>query len=134
MQRSVSAIEQGVINLPSGTDAQTLVDEAVEQGMFQVFMNTDITINSKNEANLLIQNSESNHYSAYVEIYKDTELLYKSDIIQPGYKIEHDKLKNDLDPGTYECKAYFHILDLDSNLEINKIGLSVAIKKEITSK
>lgn len=124
-------IEQGTIDLPSKDEAQQLVNETVEQGMFQVFMNTDISVTSENEANLLIQNSESNHYSAYVEIYKDNELLYKSDTIQPGYKLEYDKLQKDLDAGAYDCTAYFHVVDTQDNSEINKIGLSVKLTKEI---
>lgn len=123
-----SPIKQGTINLPTKEEAQELVDKAVEQGMFQVFMNTGITVNSNNEANLLIQNSENNHYPAYVEIYNGDDLLYKSDTIKPGYKLEVDKLQKELDAGKYECNAYFHVLDNDS--EINQIGLSVTITKE----
>lgn len=126
-----SRIEQGIIDLISKKEAQQLVNDAVEQGMFQVFMNTDITISSENEANLLIQNNESNPYPAYVEIYKDKELLYKSDIIPPGYKLEQDKLERDLDPGIYNCTAYFHIVNTTNNLEINKISLLVKLTKEI---
>lgn len=121
-------IEQGVINLPDKESAQQMVNEAVEEGMFQVFMNTNITINDKNEANLLIQNSESNHYSAYVEIYNGEDLIYKSGIIAPGYKLEVDKIEKELAPGKYECQAKFNIVD-NNNQEINTIGLAVTITK-----
>lgn len=121
-------IEQGVINLPDKEEAQKLVNEAVEQGMFQVFMNTNITINNKNEANLLIQNSESNHYTTYVEIYNGEDLIYKSGKIAPGYKLESDKIEKELAPGKYDCQANFHVVDND-NQEINTINLNVTITK-----
>ena len=126
---SDNRIEQGVIDIPKDK-AQQIVNEAVEQGMFQVFMNTNIKVDSENEANLLIQNSESNHYSAYVEIYNNDKLLYKSETIAPGYKLEQDKLQADLDPGTYDCKAIYHVIDPSTNSEINQVGLSVNLVKE----
>lgn len=124
-----SGIEQGVIDLPNKEDTQALVNQAVEQGMFQVFMNTDIQISNSNEANLLIQNSEKNHYATYIVIYKDDEVIYKSDVIKPGYKLEKDKIEYDLEPGVHDCTAYFVVID-DNGEEINKVGLQVHIAKE----
>lgn len=124
-----SGIEKGVINLASKEDTQLLVNQAVEQGMFQVFMNTDIQVNSNKEANLLIQNSKQNHYSTYIVIYKDDEVIYKSDIIEPGYKLEKDRIEYELEPGVHECTAYFIVLD-NNGKELNKIGLQVRMAKE----
>lgn len=130
---SDSSIEQGIINIESGEDIQKRVNDVVEQGMFQVFMNTKIHVNSENEADLLIQNAESNHYAAYVEICIDDESIYKSGIIQPGYKLERDTIQADLALGTYDCTAYFHVVD-ENNSEINSIGLQIKITKESKSK
>lgn len=127
-------IVEGIIEIPDdqrSMEIQSEVDEIVKQGMFQVFMNTTITINEEGFANLLIQNSENNHYPVYVDISCGDKTIYKSGIIQTGYKLEQDKIVEDLEPGVYECKATFHILDSsDTTKEINTVGLSVIIEKK----
>ena len=64
-----------------------------------------------------------------VYIYSsDDVLLYKSDIIPPGYKIESARLLETLEAGEYECRAEFHVLDSDKNDKavINApVGISV---------
>lgn len=125
-----NVIKQGVIDLPDKENAQQIVDNIVEEGMFQVFMNTNIVVNAENEANLLIQNSGSNHYPACVEIFYNEESIYKSDIIEPGYKLESDTLNKELEPGVYECNAYFNIVDPKTNMDTNKIGLEIILTKE----
>lgn len=125
-----SGITQGVIDLPNREDAQKLVNEAVEEGMFQVFMNTAVPVGEDGLAELLIQNSANNHYSAYVEIYHGQELFYRSELIEPGYKLERDRLLVDLAPGSYSCTAQFHVQDTDTGEEINTVGLSIQITKE----
>lgn len=130
MDQSQNPIKPGIINVSDVTDVQQYINDKVEAGMFQVFINTDILVNSGNMANLLIQNAETNHYAVYVDIYHENEILYQSATIEPGYKLEQDKLEKSLSPGTYPCTAYFHILD-DSGTEINKIGVAITLEKEI---
>lgn len=109
-------------------DLQAEIDKAVEQGMFNVFMNTNIAFQDGNsKGNMMIQNIETNRYPMYVEIYHDNTLLYKSDIIEPGYKIEEAKLDTPLSKGTYDCTAYFYVTDNNKEEVQNKIGLNIKI-------
>lgn len=124
-----SPVEQGSIeNIPEGVDLQEYVNQKVEEGMFQVFINTNITVNRKGKANLLIQNTEQNRHRAKIEIYEGDNLIYSSKTIKPGYKIEEDKIKG-LSAGLHECVAYFNIYS-DSGALVNKIGVNVKITQE----
>lgn len=126
-----SDISQGEIewNQPRASrDLQAEIDKAVEQGMFNVFMNTNIVFQDGNsKGNMMIQNIDTNVYPMYVEIYNNDTLLYKSDIIDPGYKIEEAKLDTVLSKGTYDCTAYFYVTDSNKEEVQNKIGLNIKI-------
>ncbi len=128
---SPSDISQGEIewNQPRASrDLQAEIDKAVEQGMFNVFMNTNIVFQDGNsKGNMMIQNIDTNVYPMYVEIYNNDNLLYKSDIIDPGYKIEEAKLDTVLSKGTYDCTAYFYVTDSNKEEVQNKIGLNIKI-------
>lgn len=129
--RCVSDVQKGSIDMVqprAARDLQAEVDKAVEMGMFNVFMNTNVVLeNGEAKGNLLIQNVETNAYPVFVEIYeKDTdELLYKSEALEPGYKIEEAKLLHPLEKGTHDCVAYFNVLENDSEEVRNRIGLNV---------
>jgi len=123
-------IVQGVIDIPESYDIQGEVDRAVEEGMFRIFINANISVKPNGSANLLIQNDAENHYPVYVTITHNEELLYKSDIIRPGYKLESDKINFDFSPGVYECVAAFHVLDKGQSNEINSINCLVKLTKE----
>lgn len=96
----------------------------------ELYINSNVVmLTGKTTANLLIQNSEHNKNDQQVYIYSsDDVLLYKSDIIPPGYKIESARLLETLEAGEYECRAEFHVLDSDTNDKavINApVGISV---------
>ena len=82
------------------------------------------------EANLLIQNAETNPAPIQVDLIRDDtgETLYESEVIPVGYKIEEGKLLQDLDPGEYGCTAVFSILNPDDASEvINQVKLNVTV-------
>ena len=124
-------VSQGEIdwNQPrTSRDLQAEIDKAVKQGMFNVFMNTNVVFKDGNsKGNMMIQNIDTNIYPMYVEIYNDDIFLYKSDIIEPGYKIEEAKLDTPLSKGTYDCTAYFYVTDSNKEEVQNKIGLNIKI-------
>lgn len=131
-----SVIEEGNIDIPTFKTSQELqdeVDKAVSDGMFNVFMNTNVIFeDGSTKGNLLIQNTKTNNNQVVVEIYlNDTnELIYKSDKIPVGYKIEKDVLLKDLDKGKYKCTAYFNAIDNNIDRVVNKIPLSIDITIE----
>lgn len=122
----------GIIDVVSDesdlSEQQALADSMTDESMFQIFINTDITVDSDGVADLLVQNSIKNCYACYIELVDDGgNSIYKSDVIAPGYKLERDAVQN-LDAGRHDCVAYFHVLDA-SGQEFNKIGVNVVINK-----
>lgn len=126
-----NGIQQGIIDLPTNNSGYTqrMVDEAVARGMFQVFINTSIQVSNEGTANVLIQNSGNNHYPCFVEIKYEDKVVYKSDIIKPGYKLETASGVARLPRGDYACTAYFNILDHRGSV-VNKIGVDVKLTYE----
>ena len=121
-------IVQGEIEYMTSEEIQQKVNETVAKGMFQVFMNTKITVNENNEMDLKIQNNKNNHYDCYVVIMQGNSQIYKSGVISPGYKLESDILQIDLDDGTYDCVAYFCVLNNEGS-ETNRVGLEIKLTK-----
>ena len=64
-----------------------------------------------------------------MELYRnDTgELIYTSDAVPVGSKIEHAALDVELPAGTYECTAMFHNLDPVSGEIIGTAGAIINI-------
>ena len=127
-------VQTGTIDIiadEDGRDLQAEVNQAVEDGMFNVFMNTEIYMeNSKSKANLLIQNAKSNEKSVIVELYLQDggDMIYRSDLIPAGSKIESAQLDKELSKGVYPCVAYFNILDPDTEELINRVGVNVQVE------
>lgn len=135
-QEKSGGLELGVIDidsLSSEKDKQKVQDalnKKVEEGMVNIFMNTDIRIKEgSTTANLMIQNTEKNHYDLQVNVREvdSDELLYESPVVGPGYKIESDNIKKQLEEGKYECLAEFNVIDKENNTKVNTIGLKVNI-------
>lgn len=125
-----SDVVPGVISViaPSaGGNIQQEVNQKVEEGMFDVLVNTNVVMESgSKEANLLIQNSENNRYNFYVDVFSGDECIYHSSLIQPGYKIEVATLNRKLETGIYDCVAVFNIIDGSGEVS-NKVNVNLTI-------
>lgn len=111
-------------------EIQAELNEKVKQGMVNISMNTNpIFQTGTSEGNLLIVNSNRNNYPQVVNIVlKDTEeSIYTSGAIPVGSKIENAKLSMDLDPGTYECIAYFSNVDINTGEYLGTAGAEIRI-------
>ena len=122
-----------IVSDESGRDWQAEVNQAVEDGMFNVFINTEIYLeDGKSKANLLIQNAKSNEKSVVVELYLQDggDMIYRFDLIPAGSKIESAKLDKELSKGVYPCVAYFNILDPNTEELINRVGVNMQVEVE----
>lgn len=114
-------------------DKDEIVDslnKKVEEGMINISMNTSpVFKDGKSNGNLMIVNDKQNNYPQIVEITRnDTgELIYASDGIPVGSKIEKDKLDVDLPAGTYECTAMFHNMDPETGDSLGCAGAVIMI-------
>lgn len=128
-------LEMGVIDqdlFDNNVDRERLqaaLNQQVEAGMVNMFMNTNVDVAEDGSANWLIQNVEQNQFSMQIDV-RDSEtgtLLYSSPVIDPGYKIEFGNVIADLPEGTHPCVAEFSIIDQGTSVSVNRIGLKINV-------
>ncbi len=130
----IGGLEVGVIETPKGDvdfkkELQDSVNQRVEDGMINIFMNTNIELeNNDSKAKLLIQNNKNNKYAQQINIVdKNGEVIYESVVIMPGYKIEEDYFSSELSKGLHECMATVNILSTEDNSKINSMNIPIKI-------
>ncbi len=106
------------------------LNQKVEAGMINISMNTAPKFeNGSAEGNLMIVNEKINNYPQIVIITRnDTgEVIYESDAIKVGSKIEKAKLDVVLPAGEYACTAMFHNVDPESGASVGCAGAEIVI-------
>lgn len=125
--------EEGGLNGRSEEEIQAELNKKVEEGMINISMNTSpVFHDGKSKGNLMIVNSEANHYPQIVYIVrKDTnEEIYRSGGIPVGSKVENAALNVVLPAGTYDCVAYFNNADPDTGAILGTAGAEITITVE----
>lgn len=129
---TVGTIEQEKVDI-GDKDIQTLLNEQVAEGMFRIFISTHIDVDAEGNIAPLIQNAGRNNYYCWVEILDEHDnVVYETDIIPPGYKVEEDVMTPFPVKGKSECKAVFHLLEgttKDSG-EVNSIEVAVDLVQQ----
>ena len=122
--------QKGGLTYRSQEEIQAELNRKVEEGMINISMNTSPVFPSGTEkGNLLIVNSDSNHYPQIVFIVrKDTgEEIYRSKGIAVGSRIEYAALDVDLPAGIYDCVAYFNNADPDTGAILGTAGAEITV-------
>lgn len=98
----------------SASQIQEAVDHEVQDGYFNMSINTSVPVFEDNSAAIGIRNIESNQYDCIVTVTLDdgTE-VYKSGGLAPGSELSMVTLTQDLEPGDYEATAVFEIIEQD---------------------
>ena len=124
-----AAQEGGWENL-SPEEIEANLNEKVAQGMINISMNTSpVYADGTADGNIMVVNETINLYPQRVEFVRnDTqEVIYTSDAIPVGSKIEAAPLDVDLEPGEYECTALFHNLDPVSGAVLGTAGAIIYV-------
>jgi len=78
-----------------------------------------------------VANSKDNTNSVYFDIYlagNEETAIYESPIMPVGSHLENIALKEDLDPGTYDCVVKYNLVDEDGNdLSYVRVSLSIVV-------
>ena len=125
--------EEGGLVYRSQEEIQAELNQKVREGMINISMNTSPVFESGTaKGNIMIVNSEVNNYPQIVYIVrKDTgEEIYRSKGIPVGSKIEYAALSVDLDPGVYECVAYFNNADPQTGAILGTAGAEIVVTVE----
>lgn len=96
-------------------------------GTFEVYANTNLTIED-DKMNLMGQNISTNSDDCYIEVVlKDSEeVIYKSDILSPGYSIEEASVNTSMSAGEHSGKVIFNVLDESGDVK-NTVRLNAKI-------
>lgn len=112
-------------------EIQEELNRIVEEGMFNISINPEITMASgDSEAELRIENVPGNRYLMSVSITLDDtgEVIYTSGLIEPNYHIQTAPLNVALKKGTYTATAVFTALDPDTEAEVGTAAAKITIQ------
>lgn len=137
-QLSKTIPEKGTISLENSADAsgwdneeiQRRVNQQVADGYFNATMNTELKLkDGKSKANLYIYNNPSNKYNTIVELKDNKDnIIYTSNLVKPGYKIEEDVLDKQLSKGKHEYIAQFNIYEGEKYINNMKIKVNIEVE------
>ena len=127
-QREAEAL-QGSINLMTEEEIQQALNNIVEEGMFRISIASNIIAVQGEKAQVRIENNYSNRYVMQVKIHLDDtgEVIYSTDLIDPGYYIQEAYLDKELEPGTYAATAVFTARYPDNEDVVGTVGANVKI-------
>lgn len=108
---TMDGVTFGVIDTEEKSNGSSNGDAPLSASSFQVFINTRADVESDGHFEPLIQNTDENQNACWVEIIDDTgSVVYESEVVQPGYKIERDTLNDTIARGRHDCQTVFHVL------------------------
>ncbi|WP_165060922.1 hypothetical protein [Adlercreutzia sp. ZJ154] len=121
--------ELGSVAGMSEDEIRDELDKVVQAGMFDISIASMAQFeDGTSKGDLKIENPATNHYLMKVDISRDDtgEVIYSTDMIEPGYMIYSDALSKDLDAGTYQCSATFTAYD-EQEIEVGKASAKTTI-------
>ena len=133
-QADTEAVE-GLIPGRSPEEIEALLNQIVEEGMFNVSINGQITVGTDRKGDVCIENIAANHYLMQVDIVvKDSAgtetAVYSSGVLAPGYSIENGTFQILPPVGTVDAVAIFTALDQDTMGEVGHTNVSVLLTRE----
>lgn len=122
--------QDGTLAGKTPQDIQGVLDAIVEEGMFNVSINSQAIFNDgKSEGALGMENIPENRYYARVTLINDEDnsVLYESKGIKPGQYIDKIKLKKNLPAGQYSCTAQIIATDPETLDDIGQVRVKVEV-------
>lgn len=122
--------QDGTLEGKEPQEIQGMLNQIVEEGMFNVSINAQATFdNGKSEGSLGMENIPENRYYARVVLVSDADesVLYESKGIKPGQYIDKIKLKKNLESGEYPCTARIIATDPDTLEDIGQVQVKINV-------
>jgi uncharacterized Fe-S cluster-containing protein len=116
-----------VVTSQNSDQIKANIDKPVEDGYYEVGMNTTWTFDGKT-SDAFVENSKNNNRTVYFDVFRsDTkELVYSSPYIPVGDKIQNFALTADLEPGSYDGLVTYHLVD-ENNEEVSNLSVAVTL-------
>ena len=125
----VMGYEAGVV-----TDEETarkVDDEMAKAAEGYMNLNMKLEAVSKDGENFtcMIANSPKNRYDMYFELIDDSdgEVIYKSNLIQVGYRIEEFKSSRKYEPGQYPVTVNYHQMEDDHKTQYSEVASALTL-------
>lgn len=120
----------------------TIIDESYEKpeseetvglGFYEAKMSTDWVFDSKtlkSTNEVYIANADENVYDMYFDLVDESSdtIIYTSPVIEIGDALEELTLDTPLEPGKYTCLMVHHLLDPETDQEVDGLDLYVDIE------
>ena len=117
-----------------GTDKYVSVgpNQNKQEGNIALEMKLNAFSSNGNDFSCFIANSPSNSYDMYMEITDDAddELIYKSNLIKVGYRIEEFTSSRHYEKGTYPVTVTFYQVEDDHKTEHNRVASAITLNVE----
>lgn len=125
------ASEPGQLDGKTPEEVQAELNRVVEEGMFQVSMNAEITFaDAASKGEVRIENSPANRYDMRMVFIRDdtAQEVYATGLIQPGWHIQEDCLDVALDEGIYPCTAMVYAHDVGTGEQVGAVAVKVTLE------
>lgn len=125
------ASEPGQLDGKTPEEVQAELNRVVEEGMFQVSVNTGVSFASADaKGEVRIENSPANRYDMRAVIARDDtgQQVYATGLIQPGWHIQEDCLDVALDEGIYPCTAMVYAHDVGTGEQVGAVAVKVTLE------
>lgn len=105
------------------------IEEAVEDGMFEVNMNVEWSFPNGESASTdaVVANGTANRCPISFEVILGEEVLYTSTIIPVGKQIKDIVLEKDLEPGIYNAVCQYHLWNEDGT-EKSRFAVNIQLQ------
>lgn len=124
------AAQKGSLAGKNPNDVQSMLDTVVEEGMFNVSVNSSIVFeDGQSSGSLGLENISANHYYCDLRLVLEDsgETIYKSGGLKPGQYIDEIKLSKNLEKGTYPCIAEVTATDPETLKAVGKVDVYVEV-------
>ena len=112
-------------------DVQGMLNDIVEEGMFNVSVNARVVFaDGTSQGSLGLENIKANRYVCRAVLVRDADgaVLYESGGLEPGQYIDKITLTEDLDAGIYPCTVQVTAADPESQEEIGRVDVAVEVE------
>lgn len=124
------AAQSGTLTGTTPKDVQGVLDTIVEEGMFNVSVNSQVVFeNSREPGSLGLENISANRYYCRVILVRNDngETIYKSKGIKPGQYLDEITLSKNLEAGTYPCTARVIATDPETLDDVGQVDVQVEV-------
>jgi hypothetical protein len=136
-ESSESTEKRSVLITPDNVDEvlkEMSEEEYIAPGYYEVSISDRwvFETGTQESSNAFVQNNVTNTNDVYVDVVladDEDHVIYSSPVIPRGAKLDGIVLDEDLEPGTYDCVAIYHLVDEEqTTVSTLRIAITVVVE------